>query len=146
MVWEVHFFAKDGTAVLEVELSRVLRAHEPLESSPENGRVVDNIIVWLRKEFKRQGFSRALYESEEILYRRWGVKEIHLQAVDDGRFVWIKHFGFQPVPNIARLLPAQYEAWSTEKGRAAVAIGSVVDYPDEFLASLGRLDLVKVLQ
>jgi GNAT superfamily N-acetyltransferase len=61
---------------------------------PDGARWQVQSAFEVRPQFRRRGFARALYAAEEALYRRWGVREVHLLATDDGPVVWMR-FGFR---------------------------------------------------
>src|SRR5262249_13664763 len=109
------------------------------------GPVAVNSTLMLEDGFKRRGFARAVYAAEEALYRRWGVREIHISAIDDGRGVWMRHFGFRPIPTEEDALRRVYLRWASLRRRSLEAPDNILELPDEFFLSLHELSLFKVL-
>lgn len=144
LLWWIQFFDPDSTPVVEPPLARaVLRAQ--LRSDPTKSDVVArNLAFFIRPEFRRRGFGRAVYEAERTLYSRWCVREIHIDAHDQGPAVWIKRFGFQPEDPDELL--ADYEQWA-RRARAPTRFppSTVAALPDEFLNGKPHLRLYKVL-
>jgi hypothetical protein len=73
-----------------------------------------------------------------------GLREIHIDARDDGLEVWVKYFGF--LPRLPDLLAAQYVRWARgRKGCDPEPPRQAMDYPVEFLKSRDTLELYKVI-
>ena len=143
LVWAIRFFDQNDEPILYGELKREVFAEFPLTSEPgSRAAIAQNKLFWLADSFKKQGFARAIYEREMALYRSWGIREIHLTAVDDGLVVWIKRFGFLPVK--PDLLEEDYEGWARTWQRDPTPVPPC-NLPDDFLKSRDKLDLYKVL-
>jgi hypothetical protein len=145
VLWHVEFRAPDGVVVLDGRLARrVFSSTALFASRGRTGIVAYNARFQVRAEFRGQQFARSVYASERELYRRWGVQEIQLRAVDDGPVVWVKSFGFQPQE--PEFLAEAYRSWATRNGRPADPPDDVTMYPEPFLSTCQGLMLYKVLQ
>jgi hypothetical protein len=117
----------------------------PLLSVRENGPVVYNALFHVKPSFKRQGLARSVYASEAVLYKNWGVREVHMNAREDGLVVWVKGFGF--LPRSSLLLADEYVRWARRRQDVAREPPTrAADYPSEFLQSRDSLELFKVIQ
>lgn len=145
LLWWMKIYAADRTEVLEAPLARKVYRNLPLRAARENGPVVYNALFQVKHGFKRQGFARSVYAAEGALYKKWGVKEIHMNARDDGLVVWMKGFGF--LPRSLPLLAAEYVRWARQRPNVAQEPPALAaDYPPEFLRSRDSLELFKVIQ
>jgi GNAT superfamily N-acetyltransferase len=104
---------------------------------------VYNHLFRLKEKARRQGIGALLYDAEGELYRRWGLSEIHMTAMDDGLEVWVKKFRFLPVN--AGALAAEYPGWARPRAQPIEPPEDPADYPSAFLRSRNQLDLYKVL-
>lgn len=139
--WHVEFYAAEE-AVLEGPLARRLQPRGR-DHQGTVARIVTNATFYLLPKHQRKGFAHAVYQAEATLYRRWGVREIHLQAQRDGLSVWIKKFGFLPVD--PGPVFAGYSAWARRKRLAPQPPDHIHDLPDEYLQTRQQLDLYKVI-
>lgn len=146
LFWKVEFFEAGGRPVLDGWLARNLLPSFPLVSMPGTGVVVRNERLHVLLTYRGQGFASAVYDSEDRLYRRWGVREIHLTAEKDGPVVWVKKRGF--VPQDIELVRADWRRWCRRTGHPLEFPDDVSQLPEEFLLSCysaGHLELYKVL-
>jgi GNAT superfamily N-acetyltransferase len=144
VLWQIEFFEQSGGRVLDSPLARKVFGSRSLYGERNRiGAVAYNAAFYLRPESRRRGFGRTLYVSEENLYRRWGIREIQMRAMEDGPATWIKHFGF--VPREPALLAQQYRDWAQRRGLPVDPPAQSADYPDPFLSSCNGLILYKVL-
>lgn len=144
LLWWVELRTAKGEVVLEPGLARRVLKSAALASVKENGPVVRNELFMIKKPFQRQGLARCLYDAELGLYQRWGVREIHISARDEGCVVWPKRFGF--LPSVPGYLRAAYASWASRREAGVQpAPSQISEYPDEFLRSLSTLELYKVL-
>lgn len=145
LLWWMKICAASGEEVLDAPLARKVFKDFPLRAGRERGPVVYNALFQVKPAFKRQGLANRLYKAEGILYKKWGVREIHIDAREDGLVVWIKCFGF--LPRSPSVLPADYPGWARQrKGVAPDPPAHPSDYPEEFLRSRSSLELFKVIQ
>jgi hypothetical protein len=144
LLWWICFLDAQGAEVLEPPLARKVFAAAPLWSTGERGPLAYNAALYVRQQFRRQGFATVVYAREDDLYRRWGLREIQITAVQEGLVVWIKRRGFRP--RFPALLAAEYRYWAERRGLPVAAPASSHDYPDEFLLTRQQLDVFKVLQ
>ena len=141
--WRLTFAHADGREIVDPPLQRKVYGDLPLYGGGR-GVVVENDAFHIQEPFQGKGFARAVCGSEEALFNRWGVREIHLTAIEAGRVVWLKKFGFVPV--YTSLLAEEYEAWHADHP----ALGpepplTPAEYPVPFLYSLERIMLWKEL-
>ena len=145
VLWHVEFFDPAGERVLERPLARKVFAAERLMGRvPEVGAIAYNAMLYLRPDCRRQRFGAAVYASESELYGRWGIREIHMRALEDGPAVWIKHFGFLPYEPEA--LAQAYLDWAPRHGLPPKPPIRAADYPGPFLSEQQGLMLYKVLE
>ena len=143
-MWHLEILDATGARVLEYPLAREVVREEQLRSARSVGPVVYNRLIEVLVANPRQGLASRMYEAEGELYRRWGLREIHMTAVHDGLWVWTrKEFGFQPAN--AGALAAEHPGWARLRGQPIQPPEDVVDYPEEFLRSRNQLDLYKVI-
>jgi hypothetical protein len=143
-LWWIDFFDARREKVLETPLARKVFGSLRLVSEPRVvGAVAYNANFTLRENYRGQRFARVVYANEHDLYCRWGVREIHMTAVQDGRWVWMKYFGF--LPREPELLAEKYKGWASRRHPTPGPPTSPSDYPSDFLSSLGSLMLYKVL-
>jgi hypothetical protein len=144
VLWHVEFFDAAGERVLERPLARKVFAAERLFGrAPGLGAVAYNATLYLRPECRRQRFGTAVYASETELYERWGIREIHMRALEDGPAVWVKHFGFLPCEPEA--LAQAYLDWAARHGLPRQPPARAADYPAPFLSEQQGLMLYKAL-
>lgn len=145
LLWWMKVYAADREEIFDAPLARKVYRNAPLRSVRENGPVVYNALFQVRQSFRRQGFATSLYTAEGALYKKWGVREIHMNARDDGLVVWVKSFGF--LPRSSPFLATEYIRWARQRrGVAQEPPTSAADYPSEFLRSRDSLELFKVIQ
>lgn len=143
-MWWLEILDHAGERILEGPLSREVLRSEVLHGRPgAEGPTVYNHLFKLKEYARRQGLGTLLYNAEGELYRRWGLSEIHMTAMDDGLEVWVKKLGFLPVN--AGALAAEYPGWARARAHPLEPPLNAVDYPSEFLRSRNQLDLYKVL-
>lgn len=145
LLWWMKIYAADREEVFDAPLARKVYKNMPLQSVRENGPIVYNALFQVKQSFKRQGFATKVYAAEAILYKKWGVREIHMNARDEGLVVWVKSFGFLPLspPSLA----TEYVRWARQRrGFALEPPTRIADYPSEFLRSRESLELFKVIQ
>jgi hypothetical protein len=144
VLWHVEFFDPAGGRVLERPLARKVFAAERLFGRmPAVGAVAYNAMLYLREECRRQRFGRTVYASEAELYERWGIREIHMRALEDGPAVWVRHFGFLPCE--PEVLAQAYVEWAPRHGHQPDPPSRAADYPAPFLSEQQGLMLYKVL-
>jgi hypothetical protein len=116
LLWWMKIYTADREEVFDAPLARKVYRSVPLLSVRENGPVVYNALFHVKPSFKRQGLARSVYASEAVLYKNWGVREVHMNAREDGLVVWVKGFGF--LPRSSLLLADEYVRWgATTTGR-----------------------------
>ena len=143
LMWWIEFFNIDGRAVTDPALSRRVFRAKAFFGSAGDGPVAYNAYFRIADEFKRAGFASAVYDSEDALYRRWEIREVHISAHDEGLVVWIKKFGFLPAePGV---LAEDFATWSRLRREPNRVPAQPADYPDAFLRERGILDVYKVL-
>jgi hypothetical protein len=143
--WRLEILDPTGTRVLETALSRqVVRAEHLRSDRRKLGPVAYNHLFEVKTAYRRNKLATRVYEAEGELYRRWGLREIHMTAMHDGLWVWTRReFGFRPAN--AGALAAEYPGWARARGQPLQPPQDIVDYPEEFLRSRNQLDLYKVL-
>lgn len=146
LLWWIKIFNADQEQVLDAPLARRVYASTQLRSVPvrANGPVVYNALFKIKDAHKRQGFAKNLYAAEGQLYQKWKLREIHIDARDDGLVVWVKHFGFQP--RFPKVLRNDYIAWARRHRRDAEPPARPEDYPEDFLRSRDSLELYKEIR
>jgi hypothetical protein len=141
---EVELFDEAGAELLEGWLSRRAYPSLPLAGSPHSGPVVRNERLVVRATFRRQGLATGVYLSEDTMYRKWGVREVHLTATEDGPIVWLRQgFRFRDEAAVLR----SYAAWANRQRPPKPAVSNPAELPEAFLRHLGygTVELVKVL-
>jgi GNAT superfamily N-acetyltransferase len=142
--WEIFFFSPEEQPLLDGWLARFITNSLPLERGKgERGLLVHNAWIELLPQYRLRGFARALYASEERLYRRWGVREVHIHAQKDGPVVWVKHFDFDVADR--EQLAADWRSWASRHGHPAT-MPDLAMLPREFLSRYDDLHLIKVLE
>lgn len=137
--WRGNFWDEHGVATLVVDLSREIALNFPLRLAAR-GAVASHHTCRVRVH--RTGFGRKLHENELALYKKWGVVEVHLDAMDDGLEVWPK-LGFEAYsPGI---VVEAWEAWADALGHDPKPFPKMRDYPRDFLRSLGYVHMYKVV-
>lgn len=144
LLWWIKIYNADQEQVLDAPLARKIHTSKPLRSVRENGPVVYNALFKIRDSFKHQGLAKSLYAAEGLLYKKWGVREIHMNARDDGLVVWVKNFGF--LPRLPRVLATEYAEWARRRGISPSPPERAADYPAEFLRARDTLELFKVIE
>ncbi len=140
--WRVGFTHPDGRELLELPMQRTVYPELGL-CRGGRGPLVENDSFHLVPAFWRRGFGSSVYASEARLFRRWGVREIHLTAVELGRVVWLKGFDFLPVNGPG--LELEYKAWLSKHPENPKLPFPPKDYPEPFLYSLESIMLFKAL-
>jgi len=143
LLWHIQIYNADGEKVLKAPLSRKIYASTPLRAVRENGPVVYNALFLVNERFKRQGLAKRVYTAEGRLYKKWRLREVHLNAREDGLVVWVKSFGF--LPRLPAVLATEYEDWAQRRRMDPTPPSRPADYPEEFLRSRDTLDLYKVI-
>lgn len=144
LLWWMKIYTVDRKEVLEAPLARKVYDRAPLRSVRENGPVVYNALFQVKQSFKRQGLAKSVYEAEGALYKKWGLREIHINAREDGLVVWMKSFGF--LPRLPKILATDYAGWARQRGLPPKPPDHATDYPAEFLRSRDSLELFKVIR
>jgi hypothetical protein len=144
LLWWITIYDTKEEPVLEAPLARKIYARTPLRSVRENGPIVYNALFKIKEGFQRQGLAKHLYAAEGVLYRKWGLKEIHINARDDGLIVWVKNFGF--LPQLPDVLATEYGDWAGRRGLDPTPPVRAADYPAEFLRARDTLELFKVVE
>ena len=144
LLWGLKIYDANREQVLEAPLVRKVYRSRPLRSVRSNGPVAYNALFKIKARFKGQGLAKHLYAAEGELYKKWGVKEIHIVAHEDGLVVWIKKFGF--LPRRPGALATMYASWAQRRNIAQSPPISPADYPESFLQSLDSLELYKVIE
>lgn len=143
LLWWVKIYNADEEQVLDAPLARKVHMNKRLSSVRENGPVVYNALFRIKESFKRQGLATSLYAAEGMLFKKWGVKELHIDARDDGLVVWVKSFGF--LPRLPGVLATEYGNWARRRGLDPTPPERAADYPAEFLRARDTLELFKVI-
>lgn len=143
----VHYYVnittRDGISILEDEnlkIHRELYQNAKLRkpycdsTSTRFGRVVKNLRLILTEQYCGQGIGFTICDMEEVLYRKWGAKEIQLNAVRSGRVVWKKR-GFVLDCMHAGFVDTQYKFWCEKNNLEYLEKTDINDYPEEFLVS-----------
>jgi len=144
--WWVLFFCTGEQCLTQDQapIARSIRGGTRLLSCAKMDLVAYNEHIALEQTLQGQGFSSALYEAEERLYKAWNVREIHLTALGAGRTVWLKaRFGFKPVR--PGLLAESFGEWAHKHGKDPSVPPAPHLYPSAFLDELTELKLFKVL-
>lgn len=145
LLWWLKIYAASQEEVLEAPLARKVYRSMQLRSARGNGPVVYNALFQIKRSFRRQGLAKSVYVAEGVLYKKWGVREIHMNAREDGLVVWIKEFGF--LPQSLPFLATEYIQWARQRRDVAREPPTrAADYPSEFLRSRDSLELFKVIQ
>lgn len=118
LVWQLLVYEPGGDCLFCPEggpLARKIVAAAPLYggSRPSTGPVAFNAAFFLKREFRRRGFGTAVYAHEGDLYRRWGIREVQINATQDGPVVWLKR-GF--LPKEPGSLKTLYPSWAARNG------------------------------
>ncbi len=152
--WAIEFYDGNDDATLEKPLARSVHSLIPLLSAASEGPVAYNENFYVRPEHRKKKLGTALYAAERALYLRWGVREIHIDARDDGLVVWIK-FGF--LPQEPEALQEKYGEWARRVTARLRAEGSATSppkldppedpraYPEAFLREQQGVMLYKVV-
>jgi hypothetical protein len=144
LLWWLDIHDENRERVLEAPLARKIHRSFPLRSIRANGPVAYNALFKIKASFRDRDLAKHLYAAEGVLYKKWGVKEIHIVAHDDGLVVWIKKFGF--LPRRPGALATVYANWAHRSGVPPVPPARPADYPESFLRSLNSLELYKVVE
>lgn len=141
--WWVVFTGNDGDPLLEEgPLSRSLAPSAPLfRDTSEHGPVARNHSFFLKPAYQRQGIGRRVYASEDVLYRKWGVREVQVMATRAGPSVWVRKFGF--LPKEPEMLAVDYRGWARIRGLATTPPATPAEYPEDFLNSRPGLELYR---
>jgi GNAT superfamily N-acetyltransferase len=147
--WWVLLRDGDGRCLFEGETPLARRVGQAMSlasgavsSGSGAATIAFNDQLKIEPTLRGKGLARAIYDAEEALYRRWGVREIQIpMAQDDGLVVWIKKFGF--LPQDPRTLAADYNDWPGS--RSAGPVSTPAGYPEQFLRTQGTLALYKRL-
>jgi hypothetical protein len=138
-------YTTDREEVFDAPLARKIYRSMPPRSVRENDPVVYNALFQLKHNFRRQGLAKSVYAAEGVLYKKWGVREIHMNARDDELVVWVKDFGF--LPRSLPFLATEHVQWARQRRDLAPEPPTrAADYPSEFLRSRDSLELFKVIQ
>jgi hypothetical protein len=136
--WHVDLLGHAGRSLLEGRMTRSLETHGPLYSSGGRGRIAINDSFRLREEFRQKRIATYTYEAEARLFARWAIREVHLEATDDGRVAWPR-LGYQAVYRF--VLDEQFEEWSGGQPPPA----ELSEFPEEFLTSVPCIHMYKVI-
>jgi hypothetical protein len=152
--WKLRFY-NDLDKSIRLTLNPIARSivlDWELFGSDEVGVVALNDLLKLetfvaadgtRRKAHGHGIGPTVYDRELVLYRRWGVREIHLNAVDFGRTKWVK-LGF--VPQDPGFVAEKYDEWARAQGVTTPLPADPKHYPPDFLKSFDWLPLYKVVQ
>jgi GNAT superfamily N-acetyltransferase len=144
LLWWIEFRTAEQEEILDPPLARRIFKDTALASASGNGPVAQNALFMVKEQFRSKGLAKSLYEGELQLYKKWGLKEIHISARDEGCVVWPKKFGF--IPRAPRYLEENYVEWARRRHiELPATLPNVSDYPEEFLRSRKSLDLYKVI-
>ena len=147
--YSLRLYLDSGEPVLDQELERWLSDDKMLLGSPDvSGKVAFRVKFYCRPAFKQSGLATFLIPREEDLYRKWGAREIHVLAMDDGLWVWTRpRFGYTITVADLEALKQKHRDWQRRSGSPQqIQISRIEDFPRDFFAkAVGFLPLFKVL-
>jgi GNAT superfamily N-acetyltransferase len=137
VICTVSFRNAGGEPILERDLERWLCDNKRLSEKRGRARVACRVKFYARSNYRRQGFGQYILTREEDLFRRWGAKQIHVTAMDEGRWAWTREkFGYTLPSFDLNLLKQRYIEWQRENGLAPIIhAGALSEFPKEFLLS-----------
>lgn len=148
LLFFVGFFCGDEP-VLDEDLVRWLCDNKLCIGRPrERTKVAIRVRFYIRDKFQHAGLATYLLPREESIFRMWGARELHVYAMDSGRWVWTRpRFGYQISRVDFELLQEKYKEWQRGRGAAQVVRSpDLASFPREFLLSeVESLNLYKIL-
>jgi GNAT superfamily N-acetyltransferase len=146
----VVLYASVEEPILDGDLERWLCDNKRLVGREgERARVAVRVRFRVRAKFQNAGLATHLCRKEESYFRRWGAKEIHVWAMEMGRWVWTRpRFGYQISDFEFESTQQKYIEWQRAQGRfPIVKAPRVSDFPRDFLLGdqVSLLTLYKVL-
>jgi hypothetical protein len=115
----------------------------------ERARVAFRVNFFIRREFQNARLATHICGKEESYFRIWGAREIHVVAMEMGRWVWTRpHFGYQIPAFDFESTQEKYKEWQRARGISPAARAArLSDFPRDFLLNdeVGSLTLYKAL-
>jgi len=135
--------------LLDKDLERWLCDRKQLLGQAGRSKVAVRVKFYVRRNFRQKGLATYIVGREENLFRRWGAKEIHVFAMDLGRWIWTREkFRYSIPPFDFGLMQQRYREWQRAMGVSNIRVATCLsDFPKEFLLSsaVGTLPLFKSL-
>lgn len=80
-----------------------------------DGLSVEHAYLFLNEAAQGKGLGTKIVLAQAEQYRKLGLKTVHLDAVDVGRYNWPK-MGFRPPPETERKLVSGFRRWARKQG------------------------------
>lgn len=87
---KIDLFDKDGTYITYLPIDRKYYKQAKLRAFEGVGKVAKHELFVLNEEHRDKGIAKAIAAQEEVVYRRNGFNEVHIDAAFDGVNVWKK--------------------------------------------------------
>jgi hypothetical protein len=147
--YSVNFYLHSGDPVLDQQMERWLSDKKRLLEKPEvRAKVAFRVKFYCRLPLRGAGLATFIIPREEDAYRKWGAREIHVLAMDDGLWVWTRpRFGYRITEADFETLKQKHKDWQRGKGSTQVVeVGRLEDFPRDFFeTAVNFLPLFKVL-
>jgi hypothetical protein len=150
LTYSVDLYLESGESVLDKPLLRRLSDDKRCLESPKiRAKIAFRINFYCRPIFCRKGLAGYLTVKEELVFKLWGAREIHVLAMDSGRWVWTRpQFGYKLTESDFEALKQKYRDWQRERGMMPPLkqVQQLHEFPRNFLETgISCLSLFKVL-
>jgi GNAT superfamily N-acetyltransferase len=144
LFWRFDLVDESGQPLNEDWIARSVYAEACLHGGTGQAAVAEHARLVLRAPYRRLGLGRSIHAREQQLYRRWRIREIHMNAQQDGPVVWVRSFGFIPVDQ--QPLWAEWRSWARRRRLDPAAVTTCSQLPEAFLSGYSSLELYKVVE
>jgi GNAT superfamily N-acetyltransferase len=149
LTYSVKLYLESGDPVLDREMERWLSDNKRLLQNPEvRAKVAFRVKFYCRSTFRGAGLATYLIPREEDAFRKWGAREIHVLAMDDGLWVWTRpQFGYTITQGDLQSLKQKHRDWQRARGSTQlVEISRLDEFPRDFFETgVSFLSLFKVI-
>jgi len=147
--YSVNLYLDSGSVIFDKAMERWLSDNKRSLERPEvRAKVAFRVKFYCRSPFKGAGLATYLLPREEAVFRKWGAREIHVLAMEDGLWVWTRpRFGYRITEADFETLKQRHKDWQRAMGYAPTSeINRLEDFPRNFLETAVKfLPLFKVL-
>lgn len=138
IVYFVGVYCSGKSPILDKELERWLCDNKMLLGQPgTRGRVAVRVNFFILPKYQQSGLATYVLSRERQVFRNWGAREIHVFAMEAGRWVWTRpRFGYKIDDFEFQSLQQKFKEWQRRIGAEQIrGAQTLADFPRDFLLS-----------